>query len=73
MTASKATELHFQPHETGLLGRVLTAPAYLWSSLVAWNERSAEAHAVATMEDHLRRDLGMPPLPPQARPPRHFI
>lgn len=34
----------------------------------AWQQRSAEAQALAQMDDHIRRDLGLPPAAP--RPPR---
>lgn len=59
--------------QTSLLDACLAMPAKLWRAIQAWQARSAEAQAIAMLDDHMRKDLGLPARPPHVKPAPRFI
>ncbi len=66
----KMTPALTRPSANGaaLMEMLMSAAKRTQEVLRAWQQRSAEAQALAQMDDHIRQDLGLPPGPP--RPPR---
>lgn len=59
--------------QAGLLDACLAVRADLWRAMQAWQARSAEAQAIAMLDDHIRQDLGLPLRQTQVRSALRFI
>lgn len=67
---SQMTPALTRPSANGaaLIEMLMAAARQTQETIRAWRQRSAEAQALAQMDDHVRKDVGLPPAPPQ--PPR---
>lgn len=70
MTSKMIAPALFQPFTSGaaLVGALLAATAHAVETVRLWRQHAVDAHCIAQMDDHLRRDAGLPPASP--RPPR---
>jgi uncharacterized protein YjiS (DUF1127 family) len=57
--ATRGTVSLDRPTFGGVIARVQALPANVWRTLIVWQDRARQRHQLASLDDHLLRDMGL--------------